>query len=161
MSPSKMIPTHVLLESTPRLDQLATSIDLRGRKRVPVKEDTTLYIYDMPEQCADMVTEIHSIRSAIEAAIDWADIQKPTVLPQFFRMTSGVIKVKENHTVIIKAVGDPEDLAEARLRSWPLFQDESVTETKPLSSLALIRPLDSTQCLQYNTERRKANEGSR
>jgi len=55
---ARTMSTHIVLESTPRLDQLATSVSLRGKKPVSVKEeDTKLFIYDMPEQCADMTKE--------------------------------------------------------------------------------------------------------
>ncbi|KAK7189318.1 hypothetical protein DPSP01_012981 [Paraphaeosphaeria sporulosa] len=142
--------THIVLESTPRLDELATSVELRGMKRVPTKEkDTTLDIYDMPEQCADMIKEIHSRKADMEAAIDWAEISTRVGLPQFFHLTSGVLKVKPNHMAVIKAVGDPAVLAEVKLRSWPSSQEESFTETKSLLGLFLIRPLDPTQTVYF------------
>ena len=56
------MPTHIVLDSTPRLDEIAASLVLLGKRRVPVPEATTaLFTHDLPrDECAEMIREIYT-----------------------------------------------------------------------------------------------------
>ena len=56
------MPTHVVLNSTSRLDEIAASLVLHGRRRVPVPETTTTsFTHDLPrDECAEMIREIYA-----------------------------------------------------------------------------------------------------
>lgn len=56
------MPTHIVLDSTPRLDEIAASLVLLGKRRVPVPETSTiLFTHDFPrDECAEMIKEIYT-----------------------------------------------------------------------------------------------------
>lgn len=61
---------------------------------------------------------IHSIKKAeIQAAVRWATIQTPVKMPEFLLRTSRSLRIKADHLGLLKAIGSPSALKEAKLKS--------------------------------------------
>ena len=96
------------------------------------------YVYD---KLRSPQVLMHSIKKAeIQAAVRWATVQTPVKMPEFLLRTSGSLRIKADHVGLLKAIGSPSALKEAKLKSWPRDQEGSSTVTKLMPGMHLIMP---------------------